>query len=238
MKKTVISILEFLGWKEWCRIRSTLKSVKEINRLVSKGISNIYLNNSLRKTDPLKYFYFDWFDASKKIVKNFSAILNSNSDHWTLNVLVATKKSEVWERKLAWLFYYFEYDVLNGVLNMAFWNYDVLKSKSLCFLLNKNVNFKVAWKGELRDIAFTFVLVFMIIILYSWQKVSNPLCFMKTTLYLPTPCFLKFVQHPQPPSSLVFLLPCFFGWMGDHVIFDVLFYLMILRIYPCQALVR
>ena len=168
MKKTVISILEFLGWKEWCRIRSTLKSVKEINRLVSKGISIIYVNNSLRKTDPLKIFYFDWFDASKKITKNFLAILNSNSDHWTLNVLVATKKSEFWERKLAWLFYYFEYDVLNGVLNMKFWNYDVLKSKSLCFFLNKNVNFKAAWKGELRGIAFTFVLVFMIIILYSF----------------------------------------------------------------------
>ena len=32
-------------------------------------------------------------------------------------------------------------------------------------------------------------------------------------------------------------LSCFFGWMGDHATFDVLFYLRIICIYTCQALV-
>ena len=52
---------------------------------------------------------------------------------------------------------------------------------------------------------------------------------------LPTPPhFSNFVTHPsppplpchlQPPPTLIFLLPCFFGWIGDHATFDVLFYL-------------
>ena len=37
------------------------------------------------------------------------------------------------------------------------------------------------------------------------------------------------------PLSLVFLLLCFFGGMGT--LFDVLFYLMIIWVYTCQALV-
>ena len=34
--------------------------------------------------------------------------------------------------------------------------------------------------------------------------------------------------HLQPRPQLFFLLSCFFGWMGDHATFDVLFYLMII----------
>ena len=37
--------------------------------------------------------------------------------------------------------------------------------------------------------------------------------------------------HLQPPSPLLFLLSCFFGWVGDHTTFKVLFYLMIKWIY-------
>ena len=37
--------------------------------------------------------------------------------------------------------------------------------------------------------------------------------------------------HLQPPHPLFFLLSCFFGRMGDHATFDVLFYLMIKWIY-------
>ena len=29
--------------------------------------------------------------------------------------------------------------------------------------------------------------------------------------------------HLQQPPQMFFLLPCFFGWMGDHATFDVLF---------------
>ena len=41
--------------------------------------------------------------------------------------------------------------------------------------------------------------------------------------------------HLQPQLRLLFLLSCFFGWMGDHATFDVLFYLMIAWIYTCRA---
>ena len=43
--------------------------------------------------------------------------------------------------------------------------------------------------------------------------------------------------HLQPSPSLFFLLSCFFSWMSYHTTFDVLFYLMIISIYTCQALV-
>ena len=41
-----------------------------------------------------------------------------------------------------------------------------------------------------------------------------------STLPPPLPC------HLQPLPPLFFLLPCFFGRVGDHATFDVLFYLM------------
>ena len=34
---------------------------------------------------------------------------------------------------------------------------------------------------------------------------------------------------------LLILLSCLFHWMGDHATFDILFYLIILWIYKCQA---
>ena len=50
---------------------------------------------------------------------------------------------------------------------------------------------------------------------------------------LPALLFSNFVQPPSLsfpvasnlPSSLLFLLPCFFGWIGDRATFDVLLYL-------------
>ena len=56
-------------------------------------------------------------------------------------LFVATEKSEVREQNFAWFFYYFSFEV----------NYDVLKSKSPCILLDKNINFnknetELKWK--------------------------------------------------------------------------------------------
>ena len=65
---------------------------------------------------------------------------------------------------------------------------------------------------------------------------------MKTLLYCLTPLFSRFPKlstfpcRLQPTPPLLFLLSCFFGWMGDHTTFDVLFYLMILWIYTCWTL--
>ena len=49
------------------------------------------------------------------------------------------------------------------------------------------------------------------------------------TPYIPYPNFFKFCPTPvtnrfQASSPLLFLRPCFFGWMGDCATFDVLFY--------------
>ena len=61
--------------------------------------------------------------------------------------------------------------------------------------------------------------------------------FMKTP-YIAYHSFFTFCATPhQPPPSLLFLLPCFFGWMRDRATFDVLFYLMTLWIYKYWVLV-
>ena len=64
---------------------------------------------------------------------------------------------------------------------------------------------------------------------------------------LPTSSFSNFVHPPSlphfpvtsnlSPPPLFILLSCFFGWMGDHTTFDVPFYLLIICIYTCRALV-
>ena len=48
-------------------------------------------------------------------------------------------------------------------------------------------------------------------------------------------CSKRCSNFLQPPTSLLFLLLYFFGWMRDRATFDVLFYL-ILWIYSCQDL--
>ena len=66
--------------------------------------------------------------------------------------------------------------------------------------------------------------------------------FMKTTYLYCLPTFIIF-WPPLPPnihckipsSTLLFLLPWFFDWMGDHTTSDVLFYLMTLWLYTCRA---
>ena len=50
--------------------------------------------------------------------------------HWFLKLFVATQKSEVLEQKCVWLFYYFNFER----------KFEVLKSKSAYFLLNKKLN--------------------------------------------------------------------------------------------------
>ena len=49
--------------------------------------------------------------------------------------------------------------------------------------------------------------------------------------YFPFSNFVQPLPHfpvTSNPHSLFFMLSCFFGWMGDHATFDVLFYLMII----------
>ena len=82
---------------------------------------------------------------------------------------------------------------------------------------------------------------------HSWQRGPNPLFYEKPSyIAYPPPFFFIFCPPPpshlpchlQPPPPLLFLLSCFFDWMSDCTTFDVLFYLMILWIYTCWALVH
>ena len=81
------------------------------------------------------------------------------------------------------------------------------------------------------------------------REVLTPL-FYEDLPILPTPAppSFKFYLTPQPPlfprlssrlqpsCPLLFLLSCFFDWMGDRPTFDVPFYLKILGICTCQFL--
>ena len=98
----------------------------EANRLLSKGVSNIYLKVTIEK---------NWcsqnFDFLNLIFLpgQLSGSPNSRRYHWILKLLVVTQKSETWKQNCVWLFYYFNFER----------NYDVLKSKSPCILLEKNI---------------------------------------------------------------------------------------------------
>ena len=82
-------------------------------------MSNIYLN-------------FDFLNVKKlPSVQFWEAATHALSLHSILKFLVATSISDAWEEKCVWLFHYFHFES----------NYGVLKSKSLCILLNKNINF-------------------------------------------------------------------------------------------------
>ena len=77
---------------------------------------------------------------------------------------------------------------------------------------------------------------------YSWQRVPNTLYVMKTApqyslLHLFKFCSTLLSCFLQPLPQLLFLISCFFDWLGDRATFDMLFHLMILWIYKCRALV-
>ena len=95
-----------------------------INRLLSKGMSNIYQKVTIEKFSKLR------FSAFKKFVTR-SVFGELQLTHISLNFLVVTKKADIWEENCVQLFYYFNFER----------NYDVLKLKSLCILLNKDINF-------------------------------------------------------------------------------------------------
>ena len=114
MKKSFFSI------KEMKRLR------KEINTLLSKGMSNIYLKVTIETFSKLRFSGFKKFVARSDLGSS-----NSRRYYWILKLLVATQISDVWEQNCLWLFCYFNFER----------SYDVLKSKSPCILLSKNKNF-------------------------------------------------------------------------------------------------
>ena len=97
-------------------------SVKEIKRLrkeISKGMSNIYLKVNIEKK-----WRFQNFDFLK--LKNWS----QGADIIKFSNFLLQLKNQR-EQNCVWLFHYFNFER----------NYDGLKSKNPCILLNKNINF-------------------------------------------------------------------------------------------------
>ena len=90
-------------------------------------MSNIYLDGTTEKN--WRSQNFDFLSLKSSSPGQFVASSNSRRNHWILKLLV--EKSEVWEQNCVWFFYYFNFER----------NYDVLKSKSPCILLNKNISF-------------------------------------------------------------------------------------------------
>ena len=107
---------------------------KEINNLLSKGMSNIYLKVNIEKNWRTQNFGFKRLKSSSP--GQLWGSFNLHRYHWIFKLLVSTQKSEFWEQSCLWLFSHFYFER----------NYDVLKSKSPYFLLNKNVKFKVAYR--------------------------------------------------------------------------------------------
>ena len=109
-------------------------SIKKINRLLSKGMSNVYLKVVINK---------NWLsqDLDFLILRNFSSgRFRGSPTHISLKFKTSwcNLKKEVWEWKHVWLFYYNSFE----------WSYNVLMAQSPCFLLNKNINFK---KSEMKS---------------------------------------------------------------------------------------
>ena len=102
-------------------------SIKEINRLISKRMSNIYLKVAIEKNWHSENF--DFLSLKNSSPVQFLRSSNSRRYQWIFKLLVAIKKSEVWEQNCVRLFFYFDFER----------NYVVLKSKSPCFLLNKYI---------------------------------------------------------------------------------------------------
>ena len=103
-------------------------SFKEINRLIGKAKSNIYLKIIIEEN--WRSQNLDFLSLKNLSLGQFLESSNSRRCHWIFKLLVTTQKSEVSKQIRVWLFYYFSFER----------NYDVLKSKSSCILLNKNIN--------------------------------------------------------------------------------------------------
>ena len=59
-----------------------------------------------------------------------------------------------WEQNCVWIFYYFNFER----------NYDVLKSKNLCFLLYKNINFnRNEMESKVENPTYTFRLMNLVL---------------------------------------------------------------------------
>ena len=140
-------------------------SVNEINRLLSKEMSNIYLKVTIEEKN-WRSQNFDFLS-----LKNLSSCqfwgAPTHADIIEFYTFLLQFKNQVWEQNHLWFFYYYLFER----------NYDALKSKRLCILLNKNINFN---QNETES------------------KMENPThCFRETNLVL------QLIQESQIKSKTV-----------------------------------
>ena len=100
-------------------------SIKQINRLISKGMSNIYLRVTNEKKWCTQKFYF--LSSKSSSLGQYLGSSNSHRYRWICKLLVTNWKTEVWEQTV----YGFSINlILKGIMTF-------LKSKSPYFLLTK-----------------------------------------------------------------------------------------------------
>ena len=115
-----------------CLMDVLLISIKDINRLISKSMSNIYLNFPIEKNwhyQKLSFSKFRRFVFGKPQLTQIS--LNFKASCCNSNVRDLQAKG-------VWVFCYFNFEK----------NYDIFKSKDPWFLLNKKLNFN---KNEMES---------------------------------------------------------------------------------------
>ena len=115
-------------WMFFSSIKEINRLRKQINRLLSKGMSNIYLKSYCwEKVTYSKLFDFKKFVKKVPLqVRFWEAPTHADIiEFWNVSLQLKNKMSG---DKTAWLLYYFYFER----------NYDVLKSRSPCFLLNKS----------------------------------------------------------------------------------------------------
>ena len=176
------------------------------------------------------------FSKFKKLVFRWVFGSFDSSKYYSIfKLLIATLKSEVREQTCAWFFYYFNFER----------NYDVLKSKSPRFLLNKNIDFiknrelKVklwwVWISETKKNAF-----FIFILLYVKKILLHTLfCLF---LKLSTAFSVSLKQQISCPNRVTFSISTVIWsnsnklswqvsqkrtkdiWMSDHLMILFIFY--------------
>ena len=88
----------FNGWFWWMffnSIKEKNRLRKEINRLISKGMPNVYLKVTIEKS--WRSQNFDFRNLKDLLPGQFLGSSNSSRYHWNLKLLVATWKSEIWK---------------------------------------------------------------------------------------------------------------------------------------------
>ena len=126
---TIISNLHLCSFNEFFfNSFKEIKSLsKEINRLLSKGMSNIYLTVTFEKKWRTHNFHFKSLKSS--LPDQFLGNSNSRRYHWIFKLLVATEKSGL-EAKLCVAFLLF-------LFWKELWRFKV---KDSIFLLKKNLS--------------------------------------------------------------------------------------------------